>query len=215
MRRVLLLPGLGADARIFEAQSESLDIVVPPWPMPAEKDSLQSFAGKLAPAVPDGVDVIGGASFGGMVALELAAILRPKAVVLVGSCRRPDSIATRLRILGNACSRVPDTLFRPRRWTLPLVLPKFGKLTPAQQSLFWRMATGVPSSFFKWGCAAILAWRPSPVTSPVFHLHGDEDQIIPIRRVMPTQVVRGGGHLLSLSHPREVTTFISGAIHGG
>ena len=77
------------------------------------------------------------------------------------------------------------------------------------------MAAEVPSSFYKWGCSAILSWRPSPVTCPVFQLHGDSDQIIPLDRVRPTptQVVRGGGHLLSLSHPAEVTAFISGVVN--
>ena len=74
------------------------------------------------------------------------------------------------------------------------------------------MASPVPSSFFKWGCSAILDWRPSPVSAPVFHLHGDRDLLIPVHRVRPTQVVRGGGHLLNLTHPAEVTSFIEQAL---
>ena len=208
----MLLPGLGADARLFAAQAAVLDVVVPPWPEPRVGESLQTFAARIVARLPEPPEVLGGASFGGMVALEMAALLRPRAVVLVGSCTNPSAVATHLRVVGRAAMGLPAQVFRPRRWTIPIVLPKFGKLSPAQRDLFWSMAAQVPSSFFKWGCSAILSWQPSPVLAPVHHIHGDSDQIIPLNRVKPTQVVPGGGHLLSLSHPAEVTSFIEAAV---
>jgi pimeloyl-ACP methyl ester carboxylesterase len=70
------------------------------------------------------------------------------------------------------------------------------------------MAAAVPASFLKWACGAVLSWQPTPSTVPVFHIHGDRDRLIPIDRVRPTDVVAGGGHLVSLTHPAEVTAFL-------
>jgi hypothetical protein len=37
--------------------------------------------------------------------------------------------------------------------------------------------------------------------APRHHIHGSADRLVPLRLVRPAQVVHGGGHLLSLTHP--------------
>jgi pimeloyl-ACP methyl ester carboxylesterase len=209
---LLLLPGLGADGRLFQEQAFSLPgrVVIPPWPPLRSGESLGRFARRLAETLPaETPKVVGGASFGGMVAWELAAIVRPKVLVLVGSCRRPESISPSLRVLGRLCSRLPESLFKARPWTSPLLLPKFGHLDPAQRRLFWDMASKAEPAFVRWGCRAILSWQPSDHDVPCFQLHGSADRIIPVQRVRPTQIVAGAGHLLTLSHSAETTAFLS------
>lgn len=207
---LVLLPGLGADERMFEPQRAVVPkLIVPTWPESRPRDTLGTFAERLAPELPK-TDALylGGASFGGMVALELAARLKPKAVLLIGSCRSPTAIpplARHLRLLAQA---LPAWAFRPRRWVLPFILPRFGKLSPQQRELFWSMAEAVPAPFLKWGLGAILSWKPTPLAVPVYHLHGSDDRLIPLRRVRPSQVVSGGAHLLTLTHPGEVNTFL-------
>ncbi|HOQ88273.1 MAG TPA: homocysteine S-methyltransferase family protein, partial [Phycisphaerae bacterium] len=43
---------------------------------------------------------------------------------------------------------------------------------------------------------------------PVYHIHGDADRIIPFNRVQPDEVVRGGGHLINMTHADQVNRFI-------
>lgn len=211
---VVLLPGLGADERLFAAQRPTFPgFLVPSWPAPEAEESPSQFAARLAPAIPRSDRLyIGGSSFGGMVALELAARLRPRGVILIGSCTGPGSIAPPTRSVRRLAGALPVAAFHPRRWSLPLVLPKFGRLTPGQRELFWSMAAATPPAFLRWGVTAILSWRPTPVPVPVRHIHGSDDRLIPLRLVSPDRVVSGGGHLLTLTHPREVTEFIVEAV---
>lgn len=208
---VVLLPGLGADQRLFESQRAVLpELVVPPWPVPQAHDSLAGFAARLAHAIPRSDRlIIGGSSFGGMVALELAALLQPKGVVLIGSCTSVAGMPVWARHMRRLASALPFSAFHPRRWSLPLVLPKFGRLTKEQRDLFWSMASATPASFLKWGVNAILSWQPTPVPVPVHHIHGSADRLIPLRLVRPDRVVPGGGHLLTLTHPQEVNAFLA------
>jgi pimeloyl-ACP methyl ester carboxylesterase len=209
---LLLLPGLGADERLFKPQADGLPggLWVPRCPSFEPTDTLGSFAKRLADAFPARIpQVIGGSSFGGMAALELAAILRPKAVVLIGSCTTPAAIRPFFRIAGRTASRLPVALFEPRPWLSPFLFDELRRLNPSDRRLFWEMARGVPPSFLKWGCGAILSWRPAAHDVPVFHLHGASDRIIPVGRVAPTEIVPGGGHLLSLSHPAATTDFLA------
>lgn len=143
--------------------------------------------------------------------MEMAARLRPRGVLLIGSCTNPGSIAPRARSMRTLAKALPVSSFHPRRWSLPFVLPKFGRLTPEQRELFWRMASVTPASFLKWGVTAILSWRPTPVPVPVRNIHGSADRLIPLRLVRPDRVVAGGGHLLTLTHPREINEFLAQA----
>lgn len=207
---VVLLPGLGADERLFRRQREVLPgLIVPAWPEPAAGDSLATFAARLAAGIPRAERLyLGGSSFGGMVALELAALLRPRGVFLIGSCASPASISPLVRQLRLLARSLPARAFQPRRWSLPLVLPKFGRLGREDRQLFLSMARETPGTFLKWGVEALLSWRPAVVTAPIHQIHGGDDRLIPLRLVRPARVVPGGGHLLSLTHPAAVNAFL-------
>jgi len=102
---LILFPGLGADRRQFEPQrAEFPGLAVPPWIAPRPSESLPDYAARMAETVPHGPNVVlGGSSFGGMVAYEMAGHVRPAVVVLIGSCRSPQAIGPMLRLLRPAC----------------------------------------------------------------------------------------------------------------
>lgn len=212
--RIVLLPGLGADHRLFEEQKAALpNVVVPSWPELDPNESLPAFAKRVAESLPKSeLLYVGGSSFGGMVALEVAALLRPKGVLLIGSCRGPEALGSAARGLGTFVPAAPTFFFEPRPWLLNLVVARFGRLSPEQRTLFLSMAATKSAAFLKWGVRAILSWRPTPVAVPVRHIHGDADHVIPIGNVSPDRVIPGGGHLLSLTHATEVNAFILDAI---
>src|SRR5437762_4109537 len=178
---IVLLPGLGADHRLFRSQRAVLpDIVIPAWPPAGADDSLASFAGRFVDSIPKAEGLyLGGSSFGGMVALELASLVQPKGVLLIGSCTSPSAIASLARHMRSLAAALPASAFHPRRWSLPFLLPKFGRLTREQRELFWSMAAATPAPFLKWGVDAVLSWRPTPVPVPVHHIHGNDDRLIP------------------------------------
>jgi pimeloyl-ACP methyl ester carboxylesterase len=206
---VALFPGLGADQRLFDGQRQVLpDLVVPRWPEPTEGESLADFAGRIAASLqlPEGSHV-GGSSFGGMVALELARLVRPQSVFLIGSCRHPGAVRSPSVVawLGRV---LPISAFRPRRWLRPFIFLAFGWPPSATRETLWSMALDASPRFLKWGLQAIASWVPSPVSVPVHHVHGAADRLIPVRRVQADLVVPGAGHLLSMTHVLDVNEFL-------
>jgi pimeloyl-ACP methyl ester carboxylesterase len=202
---IVALPGLAADARLFERQRAAFpDLIVPEWPRPAPDDSLRAFAARLAPMLPPREPLLlAGASFGGMVALELSHSVPAQAVLLIGSARAPSAIAPVLRCLGPLTRVLPRGTYRQRAWWRPAMRMVFGSLTRSHQELFWAMLGQASPSFLQWGVRAILSWKPSTVSVLVHHIHGARDRLIPLGRVAPDRIVPNGGHLLSLTHPDE------------
>ena len=213
--RLVLFPGLGADRRLFEPQQAAFaSLEVPDWIRPRRAESLRGYAGRMAEGLDPRPPVyLGGASFGGMVALEVARVLGPKAVFLIGSCRSARAIPRRLRLLQRLSRLSPVNPFSVGRWLLPLVARYFGVLRAEHRRLLAAMASDAPPRFLRWGCAAIMGWScPCDLAAPVFHIHGGADRIIPLRSVEADRVVGGAGHLLSLTHPDAVNSFIAEGI---
>ena len=123
--------------------------------------------------------VLGGSSFGGMVACEMAGHLQPKALVLVGSCRRPEAIRRDVRWLRPILSHVPAWGVAAAKPLAPLVLFTFGSLTPEQKRLCAAMFRASDRRWLRWAIGAILHWRPTPIAGlRVFQIHGRRDRMI-------------------------------------
>ena len=204
---LILLPGMGADSRMFAPLRTSIpQLVTPDWIEPEWNESLAEYAHRLAQSVdPDRPCFVGGASFGGVVALEMSVALQARACFLIGSMRSPDGLPWRLKALRPL---TPLTGLLPWfTWLIPpLVGAAFG---PFARGIAQQLADA-DAKFMRWASQAVLSWKPSPEVADVrvFQIHGDRDRVFPISRARPDCIVRGAGHVLSITHPIATSEFL-------
>jgi pimeloyl-ACP methyl ester carboxylesterase len=182
----------------------------PGWIAPLSHESLSDYAARLAATIPrNGPVVLGGASLGGMLALEMARHLRPIRVLLLSSCRTPVAIRPSLSRLGRAVGpwkRVPvKEAFAAGSVLARLLGASTGEAGKSVRAMF----ADTSPEFLRWGIEAVLSW-PGCVDpgAPVRHLHGSRDLLIPARRVKADVLVPGAGHIPSLTHPEAVSRFL-------
>ncbi len=212
--QLVLLPGLGADHRQFQPQQAAFaDCLVPPWISPKRGESLADYAIRMAETIEPGRSMIlGGSSFGGMVAYEMANHLKPKAVVLIGSCRSRAAMRPVFRALPWLGSLVSPPLLNLAKLVSPLVAGWLSGTTGCHRRSCVTMFQQADSALMSWAVQAILTWEPSSVPdAPVFHIHGKKDRVISASRVEADELVAGGGHLINLTHAEIVNTFIENA----
>jgi pimeloyl-ACP methyl ester carboxylesterase len=213
--KLIFFPGLGADHRLFAPQRTAFpDLWVPPWIPPHRGESLASYADRLAETLPRGEPlVLGGVSLGGMIAFEIARIVRPQAVILIASCRNRRGIRPAFRGGKILWPFVPKKIFSLAKLVARPALRIFGQTSPADQKLLIDMFREMDDAFMHWAVSAILRWNPPPLDGvPLFHLHGRRDRVIPARRVEPDAWIPNGGHLINVTHAKEVNEFIQRAI---
>lgn len=211
--QLILLPGLGADHRLLEPQRREFpQLIVPAWIPPRKNESLPDYAARMAETVRPSRDaplLLGGVSFGGMLAYEMARHLKPDAVVLIASCRRRRGFRP---------------VCRAGRWLLPLVPVQAWDIAKLLAGPVVRLRIGVPparrdlavtmfresdSRFMHWVLQAILRWQPTPLEGiRVCHIHGGRDRLIPARRVEADKIIPDGGHLINVTHAEEVNAFL-------
>ena len=189
-----------------------------PWIEPGAGDDLPGYARRMAAVIEARVDrrrrlLLGGSSFGGMLALEVARILRPDGVVLIGSCRDLRGVRPSLAALLPIAPRVPlvaHRLFARLGWWASFA---FGARDDDDRRLFAAMLRSSPPRRVQWACGAMAGWRPLPLPGvPVFALHGGDDRLLPAERARSSDpevvVVAGAGHLLPLTHPEPTNAFL-------
>lgn len=217
---VVLLPGVGADERLFAPQlsasssaSSSFSVSVPPWAPPSPSDTLSSYAATMAAAVAArGLPrpfVLGGASFGGMVALEMARVLQPDALVLLGSASSTAALRGILRPFLPLAALVRPWSARLLAVGAPLIAPIFGARTPAERADFCAQAASTSPAFFAFALRAIAGWRPAPLVGVrVLRIHGGRDRILAPDVDGDCEIVDGAGHLLTATHGDAVNAFL-------
>lgn len=203
---------MGADARVFAKQIEAIpQIVVPVWIDPLPKESLSSYAKRLAIEInPDRPCFVGGASFGGFVAVEMIRHLDVKACLLVGSVRTPDEFPITIKALRKLVGAADAIPFEVATLLSKVALVSSGSFLRAHWSDLVTQMSESDAAFLRWACRATLEWRgvTSIGNAPIYQIHGAKDLVLPVKNTTPDVIVADAGHALSMSHPDAVTEFL-------
>jgi pimeloyl-ACP methyl ester carboxylesterase len=218
--RIVLFPGLGADPRMFHRLQRALgnDLECPDWLTPKPGESFDDYARRWAHRLEPGPEdtrplFLGGVSFGGMVAMQMARHLKPKAVILIGSCRSAAAKPKRWQAARRISDLIPNRLLGRRAFSLgALWVSLLDGLDDTHRSLLVRMAADSDPARLRWSGHACADWpfmpQDDPDFPPIHQIHGRHDAIIPHHPGDPDTVLTDGRHLIHFSHPHTVNRYI-------
>lgn len=212
---LILLPGLGTDARLYALQKTAFpQLIVPEWIPPKWNESLPRYAERMAAEVNScGPCYIGGTSFGGMVALEMTRHIPARACFLMSTIHSARELPLWMRVMGPTAWLLPPFTDRVLSLTGSLILNTVGRWLPPSAKTVCTHLSKTRSQILPWACRNVVRWKPDQEwPCPIFHLHGDRDVILPHRGTTPTQLVPKAGHLLPLTHPFVVNEFLRRSI---
>jgi pimeloyl-ACP methyl ester carboxylesterase len=203
-----LIPGLGADERVFRGLNLPGPVTVLSWlPPQSATEPLRHYAARLAEAVPTAQACwLVGVSFGGLLALEIGR-LRPLArVVLISSLVNSAQLPPLLKI-GRATG-----LYRLVPFGLLPRLPRlaqwfFGARNGREYRLLSRILLDTDPMFARWATEQLLQWDSTGVPTAV-RLHGTHDRLLPAGTAYIDYPLSGAGHFMIVSHAAQISRIL-------
>jgi len=190
-----LLPGLGADKRMYQGPWEKLDgLVALDFPAYKGEKTLAEMATRIIEENNiNSEDEIGGSSLGSMLALEIFKQLNNPGVFLLGSTPSLDTVG----LIGKCVA--PFLLMTPISF-----LKFFSKI---RKNLLFEMFRSAETSFMNGMIKALGKWEGyTGDMTKVTQIHGTKDRILKCPK--DCLKITGGGHLIAMTHAEECIAFI-------
>ncbi|PTQ96857.1 alpha/beta hydrolase family protein [Mucilaginibacter yixingensis] len=210
MSRVFMIPGMGADSRIYQhIKTDGYEQVLVNWFEPDENDSLVSYAQKIKAqyGIADG-DIVIGNSLGGMMAMEISKTLRLKKTILISSIKTINEAPGYFKLFRAlpVYKILPGWLITHSTKIARHVVGNIGK---HQMNLFADMLHQSSVRFLKWSMGAVLRWDNQIIPENTFHIVGDNDRVFDHHRIKNAAVVHGGTHIMIFDRAREINQWLA------
>jgi len=198
---VYFVPGLAASPAIFERiqlPPDTFEMHFLEWQIPDKKETLTGYAKRMAKLVTQENAVLIGVSFGGVMVQEMAQFLKLRKLIIISSVKSNRELPLRMRVVRStkAYKLVPTSLIqnveRLNRFS-------FGSAIQKRLKLYERFLSVRDKTYIEWAIEQMLLWKRADVDQNVIHIHGDADEVFPIKNISGCIKVKGGTHIMILS----------------
>ena len=222
--RLILLPGLGSTAAVFDRQRKAFgDRLETPDFIPHQHgESVAAYAQRWARQLSRPGDkrpvFLGGVSFGGMLAQEMAMYLEPKprVVMLIASTREPEQVTGVMQFAELMGRYVPTGSVTPALKALKLAFAMRDGLDDDGKKILLSAADQVDPAMTKWGASAAVGWsgfEPPAGYPPITQIHSRRDWVIkPPAEAPGVHLVEGYSHQLLMCSRTTINRFIFDSI---
>lgn len=194
------MPGLAASPKIFEKiqlPETEFEVHLLEWFLPKPNETLEGYAERMAEEIKHDDAVLIGVSFGGILVQEIAKIKQVRKTIIISSVKSADEFPLRMKLAKNtkAYKLIPTSMFSNVEFLL-----KYGMGERVKERLeLYKMYLSVnDKKYLDWAIENVLLWNRKEIDEKVVHIHGDNDDVFPIKNIKNCIVVKGGTHAMIL-----------------
>lgn len=195
------MPGLAASVAIFERiklPADQFDMFFLEWEIPFEKESLVDYAKRMTAKIKHENPVLIGVSFGGILVQEMAGFIVTRKVIVISSVKTNLEFPRRMIIAKStkAYKLIPSSLVQNIE---SLAKFSFGKKVNQRLKLYEKFLSVRDKRYLDWAIEQVILWNRTVADQQVIHIHGDLDDVFPIKYIKDCLVVTGGTHIMILN----------------
>lgn len=198
---VYFVPGLAASPLIFERivlPDDFFEMHFLEWIIPDKNEAIEKYAKRMLEQVKHDNPVLIGVSFGGIIVQEMAKWIPVQKLIVISSVKSNTEFPRRMKWARS--TRIYKLL--PTKWVSNIeLLAKFafGKTVVHRMDLYKKYLSVRNPVYLDWALEQIILWKQQTQVSGIVHIHGDKDDVFPIKYIANCIVVKGGTHILILN----------------
>ncbi len=196
-----MMPGLAASSSIFERivlPEAVFETVLLEWEIPLDKETLADYAKRMVQKIQHPNPVLIGVSFGGILVQEMAKCIEARKVIIISSVKTSLEFPLRMKVAKTtkAYKLIPTNLLANVE---SLSQFSFGAKINQRLKLYEKFLRVRDKRYLDWAVEQVVLWERTVVDETVIHIHGNEDDVFPIKHIKNCIVVKGGTHVMILS----------------
>ncbi len=201
---VYFMPGLAASSSIFERidlPAATFEIHLLEWFMPKKEEPLADYAKRMAEKVVHDDAVLIGVSFGGILVQEMAHYLNLRKLIIISSVKSNTELPRKMKIAKKtkAYKLLPTGLLQDVE---KLVKYTFGNVIKQRLKLYEQFLFMRNKEYLDWAIEQVVCWERVKIDLNVIHIHGDADEVFPVKNIKDFINVKGGTHMMILNRFR-------------
>ena len=198
---VYFMPGLAASSAIFERislPSTEFEMVLLEWEIPLDNETLANYAKRIAGKIKHKNPVLIGVSFGGILVQEMSKWIEARKVIIISSVKSNAEFPRRMKIAKTtkAYKLIPMNLLLNVE---SLAKFSFGDKITQRLKLYEKFLSVRDKRYLDWAIEQVILWDRTVIDEKVIHIHGDADEVFPIKYIKKCTVVKGGTHIMILN----------------
>lgn len=208
---IYFVPGLGASATIFDnikLHEEKFEIHFLEWLVPdTVNEKLEHYVKRLIKKIRHPRPVLVGVSFGGFIVQEMSKYIDTDKVIIISSIKNIHEIPKRLKLL--KLTRAYK-LFPAKRIanTGDFSVISFNKAVRKRINIYNKYLNMRDENYLKWSIYNVINWRPDAESSNIIHIHGNKDEVFPIKYINDCIVIEGGTHVMILNKAKKISSIL-------
>ena len=196
------MPGMAASPSIFERirlPAETFKMHFLEWVSPKKNESLAAYAKRMAENIKHENVILVGVSFGGILVQEMKLFVNPLKVIIISSVKSNAELPTRMKIAKTtkAYKLIPTKLFENIEL---LAKYTFGSSILKQRiKLYEKFLSVRDKVYLDWAIEQIINWDRTEIDNEIIHIHGDSDEVFPLKHIKKCISVKGGTHIMIIT----------------
>lgn len=199
------MPGMAASPSIFERiqlPTATFEMHFLEWLLPDKEETIEHYAKRISENVKHEDVILVGVSFGGILVQEMKPFVKVKKVIIISSVKSNVELPRRMKVAKStkAYKLIPTQLFGNIEGLAKFT---FGSSVIKQRlKLYEKFLAVRDKTYLDWSIDQIINWKRTEVDPEVIHIHGDADEVFPIKYIKNAIPVKGGTHMMILTKYR-------------
>ncbi|MHC5202544.1 alpha/beta hydrolase [Myroides sp. LJL119] len=198
---VYFIPGMASSPLIFEhikLDNSIFETIFLQWPKVQSSYTLQNYVSEFQKQIVHPNPVIIGVSFGGIITQELSKCIKTRKTIIISSAKNIWEYPSLYRFAKKTSlyKLLPTWLIKP----LLNYYPSWSKQKRSHRiSLYKRYITVTDKEYLNWSIDKILHWKQEQPIKNVIHIHGEKDELFPIKNIKNAIVLKQGTHAMIIT----------------